>query len=289
MLLNAGALFVLWRWIWKDAANLPALLRLLLVGAVLAAASLRTTLRFGQYGIIVTAALAAALLSFRQKRSIWAGIWFAVAMTKPTIAGPFLLVGLVRRDWKALAAAATYLVLGSLFVWAYTGTDPVTMLKSMVAATNDVWLVTGANPIRWLHDLGMNVQTAVKLCAAIGMAAALALMYGFRDAPLGVLFAIAAVASRFWTYHKSYDDFIMIFVLIAVATAAYERSAPGLWLTFGLLGLSLWVPSRLEKTNAVFHAFQCATWFGSLAVLLWSARERAAGTLVVGKPQRALA
>jgi hypothetical protein len=163
------------------------------------------------------------------------------------------------------------------------------MLKSMVAATNDVWLVTGANPIRWLRDAGMNVQMAVKLCAAIGIAAALGLMHRFRAASLDVLFAIAAVVSRFWTYHKSYDDLILIFVMVPVARAAFERHRAGLWLVLLLLGVSLWVPSRLEKTNVLFHAFQCVTWIGSLVVLLWSARERAREFPIVSRPQGAVA
>jgi len=289
LLVSVASALTLSLWIWKDAANLPGTFRLLLIGAVLAAASLRTTLRFGQYGLIVSASLAAALLAMRDKRSIWAGILFAIAMTKPTMAAPFLLIPLVRRDWKAIVVATGYLIGGSLFVWAYTGTDPVSMLKSMVAATNDVWLVTGANPIRWLRDAGMNVQMAVKLCAVIGIGAALVLMHRFRDAPLDVLFAIAAVVSRFWTYHKSYDDVILIFVLVPVARAAFERHRAALWLVLMLLGVSLWVPSRLEKTNVVFHAFQCATWIGSLVVLLWSARERASEVPVVSRPQGAIA
>jgi hypothetical protein len=72
LLVSVASALTLSLWIWKDAANLPGTFRLLLIGAVLAAASLRTTLRFGQYGLIVSASLAAALLAMRDKRSIWA-------------------------------------------------------------------------------------------------------------------------------------------------------------------------------------------------------------------------
>ncbi len=45
------------------------------------------------------------------------------------------------------------------------------------------------------------------------MVAALALLHRFRDAAPSVQAAIACVAGRLWTYHRRYDDVMLIFLL----------------------------------------------------------------------------
>ncbi len=288
-LVNVGAILVVCFWIWDAARDLPSSSRFLMIAAVLIVASLRTTLRFGQYGAIVVASLGAAQMAMERKRPVLAGILFAIAMTKPTIAAPFLIVPLVMKKWTTVAAAAGYLAVASVLVWAYVGTDPLTMLKSMLAASSGAWSITGPNPVRWLKDLGVETQLALRICAVTGIAVGTALLVRFRQCPVDVLFAIAALASRFWTYHKTYDDVVLIFLLVPIAHRALARFEPGWCLLAAVLGLSLWTPSGLEKVGVPFHVFQCVTWISSLALLLWSAGGTIGTPALVERPNEALA
>jgi hypothetical protein len=67
----------------------------------------------------------------------------------------------------------------------------------------------------------------------------------WRNATMLYLFAIASIASRLGTYHRTtYDDLILVFLLMAMGDAVmYSKNRVGL-ATLAILGLSLWLPAR---------------------------------------------
>jgi len=90
-----------------------------------------------------------------------------------------------------------------------------------------------------------------------------------------VAFAIAGVAARLWTYHKTYDDLIVGFVLVALARVAVMVSgrrklvAAALFL---LVGASLWVPPRVGATE-LFRPAKLVAWLAGVAGVVVFARE----------------
>jgi hypothetical protein len=53
------------------------------------------------------------------------------------------------------------------------------------------------------------------------------------------------MAGRLWTYHRYYDDTILVFLLAAVGAAAIRGKSRVGAVTFAVLGASLWLPQRL--------------------------------------------
>jgi hypothetical protein len=272
LLVNLASLIFLSRWIWRELRDQPTENRLIVIVAAWAFGSVASTLRLGQYGLVVVAAIAAAHWAMQQRRSVLAGIFFAIAMTKPTIAAPFLLIPLVLCDWKTIAVTAAYLVVASVAVWAYVGTDPISMLIHMLGMPPNPYGAGGVNVIRWLTDWGIDTRAALLLCALAGIAAAVTLMVQFRRSSLAVLFAIAAFVSRFWTHHDLYDDLILLFLVVPLAQATLDRTR-GAWILLALLGVSMLMPSSVGNTDARIHIFQALIWAVALVTLLQVTRH----------------
>jgi Glycosyltransferase family 87 len=243
-------------------------------GAVLLAASAAisaycTTLQVGQYGGLVTALLVTALvLCQRGGRWDWlGGLLLGVALLKPTIAGPFLLAVLISGRYRAVAAACAYLAIASAVIWLQTNTSPLEMLLQMLAAS-ETFVHDSQGLVAPLLQLGLDRKVVTPLLAAVVLVPTVALLWAGRRRPLLDLFAIAAVAGRLWTYHKSYDNVMLVFLLIALGAQALRNPADLLaGLSFLLVGVSLWAPASVTD-NAPFLVFQLVAWIGGLTVLL---------------------
>jgi hypothetical protein len=115
----------------------------------------------------------------------------------------------------------------------------------------------------------------------------------------GVLFAIAGAAhfrsdhlasfgwlafvSRIWTYHRAYDDVMMVFLLLALFQRYLRRLSVHAGLLWLICGVSLWLPYSLYVAPAMQMA-QVAIW-AVAAGALWmdsSSEER-------GQPKQAMA
>src|SRR5579872_6131580 len=88
----------------------------LFAAATAAMGSVRVTLSFGQYGILVDALLVGALVLEERRWSMLGGLLLGIAMLKPNIAAPFMLCFLVQRRFRALAGAMGYLTVASLVI-----------------------------------------------------------------------------------------------------------------------------------------------------------------------------
>jgi hypothetical protein len=237
--------------------------------AVLAAGAICHTLGDGQYGIIVLASLVGAFWLDERHRPMLSGLLIGVALVKPTLSLPFLVPMLVKRRYLALATAAVYIGLGSCLTWWLTSTDPITMLNQMVA-TN--WLGAGADPIAFLFRAGVDIGTAAKAVAAVVITVLFALAFLYRQASMLTLFGISACAARFWTYHRQYDNLILVFSLLALGTLGLEKECRKAIAAFIGMGLTLWLPARATDELAI-QLLMMLVWIACLAVLLAVARE----------------
>jgi hypothetical protein len=122
-------------------------------------------------------------------------------------------------------------------------------------------------------DLGLSSGVAFVLSAAVGGAVAIIAGWKFRTSSLDILFAIAAVVSRYWTHHDLYDDLVLMFLLIPVARVVLDRNSAWWWGLFALFGISLWIPSRYANTMAPLHAFHGIVCLAAFAALLMSERS----------------
>lgn len=96
----AGALALV---AWRYLSALPRAARLLFVGAAACSLPVLNTLLFGQFDLLVLAAIAGAYACLRRNHRAVAGLLLTAAMVKPQLVAGLVLLLLVRREWRVLA------------------------------------------------------------------------------------------------------------------------------------------------------------------------------------------
>jgi hypothetical protein len=238
----------------------------------------------GQYGILVNALLIGVYWLVQQRRPIASGLLFGLAMLKPHISLLFGIIFLVRRQWRAVAAATAYVALASLFAWVMTKTNPIEMLKQMYALTQR-WAYHPNPHIHELHtigrnslaslllDLGWDRRAVTPLAAITGLIVASVLMWLWRNSSTLTLFAIAATIGRLWSYHHLYDEVMLIFLIVALGKLVMTHRSIGTVLAFCLVGLTLWTPFPIQLPMPVQSAIMSSWLFGLAILLAWEPRS----------------
>jgi hypothetical protein len=244
-----------------------------LCAATLAMGAICHTLGNGQYGIIVFVSLLGALWMDGQRRPLLAGVLIGVALVKPTLSVPFLVPMFVKQRYASLITAAVYLGLASCLTWWLTDTDPITMLKQMHAASMRWGIQYGADPIAFLCRAGIGTATAGNAVAAVVVAVSFALTYLYRRASMLTLFGIAGLAARLWTYHRPYDDLILVFLMLALGSMSIERKSRSAMAACIGMGITLWFPARAIEEQPAVQLLMMIVWIACLAVLLAVAPE----------------
>jgi hypothetical protein len=265
-LMNLGLLSFLLIWAFNLGLRDGKRVALFFAASLLATSSICSTFGVGQYGVVVLSALAGAWWLDQKNRWVLAGLLLGVAMTKITLAGPFMLPFLVKQRWQVLMVATGYIGLGSVIIWLVVKTNPIEMLQQLLAVA-EYYALEGYSLVNILAIFGVETRSAMELAAPFSLALAMVLSYIWRSAPMLTHFAIAALTARLWTYHKDYDNLIMIFLLMALGVVAFRNYSRLAIAGFFVMGLSLWLPGRLTDIQ-VYRVFQCVAWLGCLAVLL---------------------
>jgi hypothetical protein len=266
--LNLLALLVIAAWAYRVGASAGPVGGPLLAVAMLAIGGTCTALEVGQYGLIVVALLVAALRLDEAGHQAWSGLLVGLAMCKPTIAGPFFLALLVRRRYRAAGTAALYWAVTSLAVWLTVKTGPLEMLRQMVQMGGSIADHGTAGFTELLLATGLDGARATLAAMVLVLALLVPLMAWWPEKSLASAFVVAAVAGRLWTYHKNYDNVMLVFLLVALGALALQRNSRAAALGFLAVGLWLWLPPRLAGPTTV-QVLQAFTWpVGLLALWL---------------------
>jgi Glycosyltransferase family 87 len=276
--------------IWYAACNLASLLfivclllkldhdkklfedRLLLALSVTAIAAICTTMGNGNFGVIVLALLFGAWITNEAGYQIAAGLLLGLAMLKPNMAAPFMLIPLVQRKFRPLFVAAVYLVFASIVAWALTRTNPLEMLLQMLRSAKRFTDVD-QGPLGAVRWLGLPYEYAVPVTAISCVGLLSVPMWLRRNGETMTLFAFAGVMARLWTYNSNYSNMLLAFLLVALSSLAigekrFEFPA------FLAVGASLWIPASL--TNApVAEVSEVAIWMSGLLYLFVLTRRPA--------------
>ena len=259
-------------WSYRRGAEADRHFGWVLATAVFAVNGFSTTMIVGQYGLLVMGMLVLAYDLDRRNHEVLAGVCLGIALVKPSVAVPFVLPFFFQGRWKMLVVAGVYLTVGTLVIWPWINTTPWQALGQMgtIASRFQGDGYSLCNVIEWF---GVPPAPAMKASAVGVMLAAAVLTYWWRESSMVVLFGIAAMASRGWSYHRQYDNLVLAFLLIALGVAAVRRSSVVWMATFLALGITLWLPARLTTIEKYEYAtqwtlIQGAVWVIALVVLL---------------------
>ncbi len=241
--------------------------RTLLVLSVTAVAAICTTIGSGNYGVIVLALLAGSFEAYEAGHFGLAGLLMGIAALKPNMSGPFLLIPLMQWRIRALVSAGVYLAVASAVVWLMTHTDTLTMLGQMIRVGSH-YASTDTGPLKALVSAGVPEHVAVILAAAICLSIFVPLLYLYRNTPDPILlFAIASLTGRLWTYNSNHSDTILVFLLLAQWRLAARTKDSRAFAVFVATAASLWIPAKVAD-NHLLQVATTAVWLSGLGYLL---------------------
>ncbi len=241
----------------------------------------------GQLSVHILPPLLTALLWLSRKRAAW-DLDLAVAalllapLVKPSTAVPFFWIALFvsRRIRPVLLTSLGYLSLTLLAV-SFQSAGFRAVIKGWLARSSHLASYTGpvyyANVHAWLSGLGLNEWI---LPASFLILIFLAYwIWRHRNAGVWPLIGVTAIVSRVWTYHRSYDDVLMMLPMVALFRIVKRGiSADGADVTAALLlavNVAMMVaPDALFvlpwPLNVVYTTIETAVW---LLVLLFLADQ----------------
>ena len=111
----------------------PSWVRASFVLAVLACKPVRGGMALGQFHLIPTALVLLAIVAGERGKAAFAGLLMGLALTKPTIALPFLGIWAARGRWRALATALGFQGVVMVGVSAWLRVGPITLLREWFA------------------------------------------------------------------------------------------------------------------------------------------------------------
>jgi len=239
--------------------------------ACLAVSSHKSTLEMGQYGIILNALLIITFWLIQKYHNIWAGLIFGIAMVKPNISAPYFLILLIQKRFKAIFAFFLYIILGSTNIWVITKVTPVYMINKIFKQSK-YFADKGYSGIHAFTGLGFDPKQATLLLGIIGLLVITIIIYLCRNYSLLNLFAICSVIGRVCTYHRIYDNLMLIFLLLALIKIFFDNPNKLNIFILSSVSLSLWLPAIIIDTANLEFA-QILIWITALGHILIQGRH----------------
>src|SRR5262249_15790403 len=142
-----------------------------------------------------------------------------------------------------LIGAGVYIVSGTLLVCIWLRDSPLHLIQLWVHGA-ERFACLGYGPAAVLCELGISADAANRATESIVILLAMVTLARIHHLPLITLFGLAAGYGRLWTYHRAYDNFLLVILLVALADT-YLRTKRGE--VFGMLvavGVTLWLPPK---------------------------------------------
>ncbi|NJM19915.1 MAG: DUF2029 domain-containing protein [Richelia sp. RM2_1_2] len=234
--------------------------------ASLAISSHKSTLEMGNYAIIINALLIIMFWLIERNKNIWAGLIFGIAMVKPNISALYFLILIIQKRLQAILAFFLYIILGSINIWIITKLTPIYMLDKIFGQSK-YFADKGYSGIHLFTALGFDPKQATLFLGIIGILIITIVIYLCRNYSLLNLFAICCVIGRVFTYHRIYDNPMLIFLLLAMIKITFENTSKLNVFFLSLVSLSLWLPAIvIDFANLEF--VQLIIWIIALVHIL---------------------
>jgi hypothetical protein len=293
----ASAAMLAWlTWLLVRASGATSgIARLTIVLVVLSMNAVGVAIGNGQVVLFVLPVVIAALTLIRDPRGGWtrdlaAASLAVVALLKPTLSLPFVWLVAVSGSRTRLIAFTVGLYLVSTLI-------AVQFQRDSPASLIHAWLLQSARHLEGGYGDVQSVSLSLGWGSWGNVAtAAIFLWLGVwtwtrRHVDFWILLGVAAIVARLWTYHRNYDDALILLPLIALFRLARQNSAgddvdlmAGALFAIGVMAMLM--PARLEfggpPMSLLYTWGHVIVWLAMLACLLWAARptRRAANRAV---------
>lgn len=244
---------------------------LLMAAAVFAMFGNASTLRLGQYGLILNAFLLLSLWLSEKKHRVWSGVTMAIVAIKPNYSLLQVAAIFARGQWLSVAVVAVVCALASIAPWLLTGVNPIEMVLQMLRQSGNVTF--GDTGLLGLARLLLPNSLATAALGITGLFATLALSWFYRGSSILVVSSIAAVIGRLCFYHRQYDNVMLMIPLLTLGLLALTIRRGWAWGVFAVYGASLWLPIPLPAYTPPVVALLCCIWIAGCVVICWQAKH----------------
>ncbi|MEM7793027.1 MAG: hypothetical protein AAF579_01070 [Cyanobacteria bacterium P01_C01_bin.118] len=263
----------------------------------------RTGIGNGQLMLHLMPLLLASLLMFQQPKGpklLLAAAMFVGALIKPNVSAPFFWIVLFayrkQRYWPVLCVTLGYGLL-TLVAASFQEGSAISLMQQWFSRAEigaEVGAQTGgyANPNSWLSyleastnlenypllkyvgDFEMNTPLTLLILLGLGL-----WVFWHRGVELWLIIGVCAIVARLWTYHRIYDDLLILLPTIATFRVFKQSNhlKDGLVLKRGTAGvvfvvayIAATIPANwlLESPiQLLLKPFQIIVWLGLLGFL----------------------
>jgi hypothetical protein len=246
------------------------------------------TIGNGQLAVHLVPLLVVGLLTLYRSRPGWgsdvrAAALVLCALAKPSLTVPFFWLALFTpaRFRPAILIVTGYLGL-SLLAASFQHDPLIPLLRDWLAQTEAMRGSGDSNLPYWLSEFGLKQWQrpgSVIALAALGI-----WVYRHRRTDPWIQLGVAALTARLWTYHRLYDDVIILLPMVALFRVASRHSDTGAQgvIAGGLLAITVFVmliPARVHEFwpspwPTLFSATHTVVWIATLIFLLTYSRSR---------------
>jgi hypothetical protein len=237
------------------------------------------TVRTGQFTVLLLPLLLAGLRLLRERkpdlgRDFLAAALLLPALVKPTVAAPFFWIALFLPGGlrPTILVALGYAAL-TFFAVSYQETDLPALVRDWMVSASTLATEGSVNLHLGLTAIGLadwTLPASLIVFAGLGW-----WIYRHRRADLRLLVGVTAIVARFWTYHRQYDDVLLLLPAIALFHRAKEdpsdTSGVAAATLFALLVGGMLVPYRLLGHRSWRHLLidgNAIVWLAALIFLI---------------------
>jgi hypothetical protein len=240
------------------------------------------SIEIGQTVLILIPLLIAGLTLVAKRRVTWREdligcAFILLALFKPTTAVPLVLIAYLvpGRLRPAVLITAGYAFATVIAAW-FQHASPITLMRAWLHQDERVNLrQTNANLQRVLGNFGLSewfVPAALLVLAATAL-----WVWRYRRSDVWLLLGVTGMIARLWTYHRPFDDLLVLLPLIALLRLARDRvTTPQFRLWAGCLAAITWLSTLLSRLmlhpypewRRMLDVGQGLIWFAVLVFLL---------------------
>jgi hypothetical protein len=237
-----GALIAWLMWINIRESGAKSLVDRVFVGLMLpACGSMRTAIGNGQPIFISLVPVVAATFWLHRREAetrlgeLKATLAFLAGLIKPHLVVPMFTAAAVSPSRRRVLVWAGAAYLGAtLFATSFQLADPVTLFRWWLrrvqgASTSASWAGSGAgaNVHSWMAAPSL---ASLRLYVSFGILGLFAVWsYFYRRTDPLLMLGIGAAVARLWTYHRSYDDVLMVLPAVALYRIAATGTGREAW------------------------------------------------------------